>query len=130
MKTKTNLFLLFIVLLLSGCSNSSSTNIVAQEKCSQSAKDFFNNNITEEFNKNVFNYTNHYNQKLNKCLIMITKFIKGDHRNSLYDVYENNHIGEIGILGNTLTPQVCYVGDNMCKSSGEFKEFAKPYMEK
>ena len=82
-------------------------------------------------------YTNHYNVKLNTCLIHIKASCskdKGDESKfwteSLIDVNENkelaSYIGSNKFVGDE--PPMCYVDGKQCKSLKEFQALLMPYM--
>lgn len=148
MKTKITLLLLFVAFMLSGCSNSSSTNIVAQEKCSKSAKDFFSSymdkqgDYDKEYRKNSYNFTNHYDQKLNKCFVLITDDNQPyEFHKILYDIYENKEWGGVHTAGQIAGLCGVKIGDSYktCEhvmkdnsaltSIEEFNNLVKQYME-
>ncbi len=87
----------------------------------------------KEYRKGDYNFSNHYNQKLNKCLILINHFkddsnlelIESD--TILYNVYENNSLGVIRTVGSL--KNFCEVSNQSCEDQGEFAKLVKPYME-
>ncbi|MFH1534141.1 MAG: hypothetical protein ABID64_04385 [Nitrospirota bacterium] len=145
MKTKTTLLLLFITLMLNGCSTLSSSNLESQEKCSKSAKGFFSNymeNYGMEYTGNSYSFTNHYSQNLNKCFILITNDNEPyEFHEILYDVYENKEYGGIhtadqisGICGLGLgdSYKACeHLGEDnsAVHAKEEFNDMVKQYME-
>lgn len=131
MKIKTTLVPLFCLLLLSGCANSPSGSISSQEKCSESAKLFFNNHDAGLAQKDK--YSNHYNRKLDRCLVLIVTHARGNagllESESLYNVYENTYLGGKSSL-NGGNPIMCNVGESNCDGNrGEWEKLIKSYME-
>jgi len=133
--------LIILILFLAGCSNLAKTNVdnlAMQEKCAKAAKDFFadymNNqdDYTKEYLKNNFSFTNHYNTRLNKCLVIITDN-EGDlgFHEVLYDAYENKEWGGIHTAGTT--GGLCSIWienkQQFCKNESEFNDLIKKYME-
>lgn len=124
---------LLIVLLItvSGCSNSSTTTIGLQEKCSEKAKEFFDNYDAGVSTKDK--YSNHYNEKLDKCFVLMATYNEGKagyvEGNYLYNVYENISVGyKAGFKGEK--PYSCNVGESNCDwNNEEWGKLIKPYME-
>jgi len=80
----------------------------------------------------IFNYENHYSQKLNRCFYLeISTFIeKGTVSTSwrLYDINENKEYGHYWQSGTSKFVD-CIVGEVRCLSEDEFRNLAKPYLE-
>lgn len=119
-KIHIRIFLLLIFSILFVPSSIYSSSIKEeyelQEKCNKSCQEYI-----KEASRYVYvNYTNHYNNKLNKCfLFSITydpyiKMVIDVHENKTYGLYSNNF---------------CYMLDKKCKSEKEWNELVKPYME-
>lgn len=137
---KKLLFVTVILLVLASCSNS--VDIVAQEKCSESSKGFFSD-YEQDYGKDTFFFTNHYNQKLNKCFILITEDNSPyDFHRILFDVYENKEWGGVHTAGQMAGLCGVKEGDSyktcehLAKDGGamdsikEFDDMIKQYMEK
>ena len=78
------------VFLLSGCSNSSSTSLVQEEKCATQAKKVFDDNwSTCSGGICDYNYKNHYNSKTGKCYILVSGMGSGGQNYQLSDAFEN-----------------------------------------
>jgi hypothetical protein len=115
-----------------------------QEKCAKRARDEFRDLGWE---KDPFaSFTNHYNEKLNKCFMLIentdAKTTPGAiyTNRGLYDAFERKSFGEYmrstadGKKYWEAKPFVCNVtqpsGESVtCKSPDEFDELIKIYME-
>lgn len=92
---KKSLLLIFLVaIVLTGCAskNNPAVTLDQQKECATLAKTFMDNHqdTSPWF---TFSFTNHFNQKMNKCFILIqsynsnTDFLSYD----LYDALENKH---------------------------------------
>jgi hypothetical protein len=121
--------------------NSTSTKgeLDLQIKCVDLAKTFFNEDkwgrAAEDLNSSNVNYTNYYNQKYNKCFILISeKFSDGSGTSyELYDVlghkeYANGTFGKDGLKKPSNYCQF-NTGDTDCKSSNDFFQFVDSYMK-
>jgi hypothetical protein len=105
-----------------------------QEKCAKQAGLAFKQN---GYGKDEMDgYENHYNEKLNKCMVTIStgnpidseKFFS----NYLIDAFENKTLGQLVYKG--LQPFQCEItlpsGERkFCKSSDEFHELEKIYLQ-
>jgi hypothetical protein len=99
-----------------------------QEKCSKQAHDFA---------EGLF--TSHYNEKLNKCFILIVNMKPQRDGNyvgikELYDAFEGKSYGEYSWNTGKLAPYICkgtlLSGDEkFCHSSDEFDGIVKLYMQ-
>lgn len=121
------------VLLLSGCSYINSTtplsSVELTEKCQKSSQKYFIDytKTMSDYNKNNYQYTNHYNQRLSKCFINIVNNESGSYSKFIYDVYENNEIAGLEMLGSDVL--ICWVQENKCKSEDEYTNYIKSLME-
>ena len=71
-------------------------NLDLQAKCARDAKAWFKENWVADKTTVLLDYTNHYNQKMNKCFIEVEHHYKLDvaemswfNNMTLWDVYEN-----------------------------------------
>lgn len=104
-----------------------------QSKCSRDAREWFNREWTADKTTLLLTYTNHYNERLNKCLITVTwnysvglrSFQKSQ---LLYDVYENSKIAEYSELHMTVLDKsdvhqgLCSVAEVQCSSYDDFRK--------
>ncbi|WP_076867006.1 hypothetical protein [Bradyrhizobium mercantei] len=97
------------------------------------AKDYSPSQKTATGGSEMFNYENHYSQKLNKCfyLEVATFFEKNERSTSmrLYDLNENKEYGHYWHSFGSLNSVDCGVGDTRCSTEDEFRKLAKPYLE-
>jgi hypothetical protein len=119
---KKILIIPLVILFLSGCSNSN--NLANQEKCSKKSLEFFT------ATGGGGNFSNHYNDKLNKCFIDIIDVGSQAYSETLYDVYENKKYGGFYMsYEKNSEPTICWFLDKTCQSQNEFDEFVKQYMQ-
>jgi len=80
----------------------------------------------------MYNYENHYSQKLNKCFYLeVASFYEKavwSQSMRLYDLNENKEYGHYWQSGNRKNAD-CSVGEALCSSEDEFRKLAKPYLE-
>jgi hypothetical protein len=94
-----------------------------QEKCSKRCEGWFK----KEYEGQKCFYKNHYNRKMNKCLILIY-CNEGEVSNELlFDVNEHNRIGGFSYF--TEGSVMCSMLGKECKSKSEWEKLVKPYME-
>jgi hypothetical protein len=124
-------------------------NLDLQAKCSKDARVWFNQNWSRDKDTVLLDFTNHYNAKHNKCLILVeyhfnsTSALGIREGNSwtndmtLTDVYENAKYADFAINNITLwKPTIstheevitCEVEGDKCKTEDEFKSLLRPYM--
>jgi len=115
-----------------------------REKCGKDANEWFKR---EHSNDGVLDgdvittiqdeYTNHYNEKLNRCYALVLKSTlihapKGKHGNTksatLVDVNENAETGSYFENDESARPIKCFVRDSVCGSLTEWNALASPYM--
>jgi hypothetical protein len=66
-----------------------------QEQCSTQAQNFFTTNGYTPSDGTTFNYTDHFNSKLNKCFILVNSYDNnGTELIDLYSVLEGKHYAE------------------------------------
>ncbi|MHB8652148.1 MAG: hypothetical protein ACYC8S_03365 [Minisyncoccota bacterium] len=127
------------------------SDIAPQAKCATQAEIALNS-----FKKDYsglqygsFGQENHYNQKMNKCFVLIsyspvyppnttfnpnTPFTQPTNYENLVDAYENTDLAHCSIFGNDPVPmfetvhQVCWTIDNG-KTFQDYKNFVLPRME-
>ena len=116
-------------------------------KCSKDARVWFNENWSRDKDTLLLDFTNHYNKKVNKCFIFVEyhynpHFISAGGNSwtnhmAVYDVYENDKIGEFGENHYIrYMPQasssdeviMCEMNGEKCKNIGEFNNLARPYL--
>ena len=122
-------------------------NFELSAKCSDAARVWFRENWSPDKDTIMLVFSNHYNAKYNKCLILVEyhyNFHPGSGELSawtndlmLTDVYENvkyadfsqNHIANGGPNYNLEEPVVtCVVEGNQCKTKDQFSNLISPYM--
>lgn len=145
-KTLLSILLIFIVSIV-GCNsqqtptkeqsskveNKQKVDYELQERCSKSSEEF----IKREYGE-LKQYVNHYNKKQNKCFIHVTILYPNDNKKGfssiqhlLYDVHENDNIGQIQQNLTTKPPPIliiCHVMDKSCSSLEEWYSLINPYM--
>src|ERR1017187_953819 len=103
------------------------------QKCSARAKEFFNDSQFSEKDSGAW-YENHFNSKLNKCLILIQSntYPGGSmhHYKLLLDVNDGNALGSSEKRSVDLNPSHCEMLSKECKTEEEFDVFTKSYMER
>lgn len=93
-----------------------------QERCSKSAKDFFQNKYQ---GRPLASYENHYNRKMNKCFILLIDPAFNTVQ-YLYDVNENKLYGSLyGSAGWYFLPE----GNHDDVSSDKWYSLVKSYMK-
>lgn len=78
-------------------------------------------------------YKNHYNKKLNACIILIetiksvlnTGIVEEKH---LYNVHENNLLGHFSYFRDKDYVGMCKINDRECKTETEFNKSLRPYL--
>jgi len=108
-----------------------------QERCGKAAAQWFKlrygdgSQTTSEGTSNS-DFSNHYNQKLNKCFVLAvgTVFVKGRMSTwqQLHDVHENKQYGD-WFQNQDTNAVLCNFLQASCASYNEWKELIKPYME-
>jgi hypothetical protein len=109
-----------------------------QEQCGKRSNEFFNKEygngtIKTKDGTTTSYYTNHYNKKQNKCLLLLkSAYILNDKKKgnkyseNLLDIDENQEYGYFINNGKNI---VCFVLDKECKSTEGWDLLVKPYME-
>ena len=115
-----------------------------QERCGRRAGEFFTagrygngNTTTPDGGRLLAAFENHYNQKLNKCFIILktTQYFKSEKGNDFYiydmliDINDNKIIGEFMIGRGNPKPDGCAVAERDCASEASWRAMVKPYME-
>jgi hypothetical protein len=126
-----------------GCNNNqtrkeqSKEDYDLQERCGKQCHDFFQNKYgngtkNDESEYSHSTYRCHYNQKLNRCFILVTSrgYTKIDtkiyNNKSLFDINENK---EFGVFDDKKTSIICILSGKKYKSKEEWDLLVKPYME-
>jgi hypothetical protein len=114
-----------------------------QAKCSKDARAWFNENWSRDKDTILLDFTNHYNESMNKCFILVEYHYSYGRESSwandmsLWDVYENAKYANISDHHITYyTPTIkteenvveCQVSDKKCTSLGEFNNLTGPYL--
>ncbi len=113
-----------------------------QAMCAKKAELFFEKNgyLQQGSQGDFYQYTCHYNKKLNKCFISIRGALLGGQVGNafyLYDVYENKMYADYyntvesksGVKLEDTPPQNCSLLDRPSHLKEEYDTFIKPYME-
>ncbi len=105
------------------------TSLVRQEQCSTQAEKGF----ADSGWKDTAVYTNHFNSKLNKCFLLISKITPTDHGGIstykvLTDVLENKVYAEYGDSAYGAVPYTCTTLDAQCSNKTMFDSFVAEYM--
>lgn len=112
-----------------------------QERCGKRAAEKFkdeygNGTLNTEDGFTRTNYRNHYNQKLNKCFILVTSiFLPNKEKESvseqfqLDDVNENNDYGSFFKFNKNARPDICHLSGTACESKEQWESLLKPFME-
>ncbi|HVN98025.1 MAG TPA: hypothetical protein VMT62_16465 [Syntrophorhabdaceae bacterium] len=127
-----------------------------QERCHKSSIEWYRNTWGEQSvaknddgSSTIIYYTNHYNRKLNKCLVLqeIIYLSKDENdftlvNKDLLDINENNKVyGHCIFRADRTNPKdlslfvmkgnktICLVSDIECHSVSEWDKMIKPYME-
>ena len=131
-----SLIVVFFTMSLVGCNNQTPTKegksvsqkqlkeeYDLQERCGKRCEEWFKKNYN---GMNCF-YKNHYNNKMNKCFILINCNEGMGQTQNLWDVNENNKFGGLSVFkeGSVL----CSMLGKECKSKEEWDLLVKPYME-
>jgi len=107
-----------------------------QERCAKCAAESFKTAYGKE--SMLRHYTNHYNNKLNKCFILVTEIILPDKKDPkshyglsklLYDVNEHKEYASFYEFTDIHKNMYCKVLDKLCSSEAEWDNLVKPYME-
>lgn len=134
--------LILVVLFIYYLPKTKKVSIDNQQYCSVMAEQYFTKKYTNLNSENSRTYTNHFNSKLNKCFILISKFDidSGIEIIDLYDTLENKHYG--AFIGQRFCDNECGGDSGVIWSDGndsvsptdgaesykEFLEKIKPFM--
>ena len=111
-----------------------------RELCRKSAEEYFTGRFgsgfrDDEFGQRIDTYTNQYNEKLNKCFILINtvvtpryKIFRQSSAKTLLDIYKDTYYGSCGIARDG-SIQPCEMLKKECHSESEWDALVKPYME-
>ncbi len=138
---KRNLFLFLIICLLTahdlhGQSPGPSTTEMynSQRKCRKQCEYVFNeiyNNGKILIKKRLiilYDYSNHYNKKLNKCFMLITENSVFGKKRILTDVNEDVIYGTVRVNKNNQVV-ACFLLEERCRFEEEWNKLVRPYME-
>jgi hypothetical protein len=111
-----------------------------QEKCGKRCEDMFKKEYkfvnTTKDGQMMNSYQNHYNQKLNKCFILVTTTNYPSDKKTdvlvmkvLFDINENKEYGSVDKFRKQPVPSSCNVLNKICTSEQEWDLLVKPYME-
>lgn len=141
------LFILLLLCLLGiyyfAISSSHNGGVGSKENCSKQANEVFVKN-TDEYERTYqnYNYTNHWNEKMGECFVLITGGdLATEYHATLYNAYDNKDLGGIHTAGKIAGLCGLEVGGSYktCEHFGkegyvmqareEFDNLAKVYME-
>ena len=114
-----------------------------QERCGKRAEEVFNKTYKRmseaDGAKLFFDFENHYNPRLNKCFILVTrttfKVVEGklteqtSETTWLRDLNDNREYGTYVWFSTLAAPFTCEVRGKQCRSEQEWRELIKPFME-
>lgn len=110
------------------------------EKCGKTAREWFKQEwgdgfATKDGNRMMAHYSNHYNRKLNVCLVLLHSGTLNGGANSvnsatsmLFDVNEQKDYGECMTIGNQDCTATCFVTTKRCDSYAEWQKLIEPFM--
>jgi hypothetical protein len=119
------------------------TDYDLQEKCSKDARAYFNENWPHDDDTLYLDFTNHYNNSMNKCFILVEyRYSHGREYSwandiALWDVYENRKYANFNVHHITYFEPTfrkvevianCELIDKKCTTIGEFDDFTRHYM--
>ena len=131
---------LFFTIVMASQLNAQST-LALQEKCMKAAKEFFVSGGYSVDKDVYWNFTCHYNKKLDKCFILTVGFSNKKNEqgetpfyNFLDDVFEGKTYAHYVAFASDdnpggLKPFFCNVKEVFCTSLPEFNVLIKPYIE-
>ena len=109
-----------------------------EQQCSARAEHFFNESSWSEKNSGAW-YENHFNHKMNKCLILVqsnssmgTSLLRDK---TLLDVNDGKALAlwgktvSLGVHDSMVKPILCKLLDKDCQTDEEFDAFVKSYMD-
>ena len=103
------------------------------ERCYGASQNYFNDYMkkqgeyAQDYQSSKYQYSNHYNQKLNKCFInIIYNNEPYEYHSTIYDIYENKDWGGIYTAGETVG--ICGLQKQTCKNKFEFNNLTQPLM--
>jgi hypothetical protein len=111
------------------------------ERCGRRAAEYFSKHFGTPFDKtgktlSFFSFRNHYNSRLNKCIIYLATRAQFEgerdelHTLELLDLNENNRLGMyIGTSTNSRPAASCEVDEKECETEAEWLDLIKKYME-
>jgi hypothetical protein len=116
-----------------------------QERCGKRADERFkseygNETYSDDNGKYIYSYTNHYNNKLNKCFILVRAIVLSKRlpnstkkepvyrTETLFDINENKEYGTFSRRGND-NPTECNLLSNFCETEAQWNLLIKPYIE-
>jgi hypothetical protein len=114
-----------------------------QERCGKQSEEIFKEKyhsrdevvVRTDIGFNVYQHSNHYNKKTNKCFQLIIVDFRNEKggpiaiTKELFDINENR---KYGFFWNVSEPNKilnCYVSNNKCNSKQEWDSLVKPFME-
>ena len=130
--SKLVLIALFLTAIctLNGCTTAatatspSSATLAEQQQCSSAAKAWFKDNYSGyEMTKLALDYSNHFNRKLNRCLVKVGGASEDGSYTYIFEVMENRQYAVFDVRG-----PFCDVGEIKCKDSEEFEKLSAPLM--
>ena len=131
--------------LLVGYSSARAQSLNDQERCSIQAKKAYEESIGlpdspigKKIHAETFvltNYQNHYNMKIGKCLVLVTRIFKDFSQNVILDdAFEHRNYALYAQQRSEVAPSPCWLVPNKhdakrCTSKAEFDAFVSSYME-
>jgi hypothetical protein len=142
-KSHFALFLAFVAdFRLTGYAEPNKGQYELQERYGCAAKEYFAGEFGTKYTKNdqttiIYNFRNHYNAKMNKCLVLImTRYlIKKSPRSepsliwlSILDINETREFGAFGQTSSEASSSTCEVDGAVCHSRSQWELLIAPYM--
>ena len=107
--------------------------------CSKSAEEFFKNKwgkgiIETKNDLTIINYMYHYNEKMNKCFVILVKMHSTkkeviSNTKELWDVNKNENHGNFSKYVKEEKPSACIVENKRCYSEHAWDSLVRQYME-
>jgi hypothetical protein len=105
------------------------TRYELRERCGESAAKWFRREWDSAISAGLSTtYENHYNRKLDRCIVLGSVRFPDSVLLTLFDLNEKKSYGDFnGSVSNP--PAWCYVGEKQCRSEAEWHTLAKPFLE-
>jgi hypothetical protein len=100
-----------------------------QERCGESAAKWFRREWSSAISAGqITTYENHYNRKLDRCMVLVSLRFPDSLLLTLLDLNERKTYGDFN--GSISNPPIwCYVGEKQCRSEVEWRTLGKRFLE-